>query len=110
MRDEENARVEAVKAKTFNIIGLTQVIKDSMDTMVVILRACLQMAKVLEARHDAEHDALTEVLVSDHQISPKVSSKKPAREANRLCELSCRYLEQNNFPATGQPAAFNWKR
>ena len=109
MRDEENARVETVKAKTLNISQLTKVIKDSMDNMVVVVRACLQVATVLEERHDEEEDALTEVLVSDRQIVPKVSSMKQAREARRLFVLSCCYLEQNYFPATGQPADFNWK-
>ena len=74
MREEENAELDTLRQRTATVTGLTAMLRTSMDTMGVIVRGGVKVATVLCDRHDEVSEAFVQILISDRQKFPRVSS------------------------------------
>ena len=109
IRDEESACLDALKAKSQKVRSLTKMMRESMDVMALVLRACLKIGHVVSNGAEVVGANVTEVLVSDRQATPIVSSRALARQALESFGKSCAYVEQHYARATGVSAAFDWQ-
>ena len=75
----------------------------------LVLRACLKIGHVVSNGAEVVGANVTEVLVSDRQATPIVSSRALARQALESFGKSCAYVEQHYARATGVSAAFDWQ-
>jgi len=74
MREEENDKLDTLRQRTATITSLTDMLRTTLDTMRVIVRAGTKVAVVLCDRHDEVSEAFVQVLISDRQTFPRVSS------------------------------------